>query len=116
MREKILLVAITGGDMSFVHVMLNALEMNEKGFDVKVIIEGEATKQISELADLKKPFAKLFAKIKKAGLIDCVCRSCSNSMGSTKSAREQGLTICGDMSGHPPISRYTGKGYKVITF
>ncbi len=34
--------------MCFIHVLLNGLSFKEKGYNVKVIIEGEATKIISE--------------------------------------------------------------------
>lgn len=31
--------------MCFVHVLLNALDMQERGYEVKVILEGSATNQ-----------------------------------------------------------------------
>jgi len=37
-KKKIALFAFNGKAMCFVHVLLNALDMNEKGYDVKVII------------------------------------------------------------------------------
>ena len=42
MAEKVVLVAFQGEPMCFVHVLLNALDMHERGFDVKVVIEGAA--------------------------------------------------------------------------
>jgi hypothetical protein len=42
--KKIALFAFNRESFCFVNVLLNALDMNEKGYDVKVIIEGSATK------------------------------------------------------------------------
>jgi hypothetical protein len=49
MTEKIALVAFNGEPMCFVHVLLNALDMHERGYDVKVIIEGSATRTANTL-------------------------------------------------------------------
>lgn len=116
MSKKVVLLAFNGGDMCFVHVLLNALDMHAKKFDVKVVIEGAATKQISELNDPKKPFATLYQKVKDAKLIDCVCKACAAKMESLRSAESQNLPICGDMSGHPSLSYYVEQGYEIITF
>ena len=50
MSKKVVLVAFNGELMCFAHVLLNALDMNEKGYDVKVVIEGSATKSLSSLS------------------------------------------------------------------
>ena len=41
-----------GDPMCFIHVLLNALDAAEKKYDIRVIIEGAATKLIP---DLEKP-------------------------------------------------------------
>jgi hypothetical protein len=48
--KKIVLVAFNGEFMCFVHVLLNALDMKERGYDVKIVIEGAATKIVPELS------------------------------------------------------------------
>ena len=42
------------------NTLLNSLEMKEKGYDVKLIIEGTATLQVKELLDPNKSFSNLF--------------------------------------------------------
>ena len=42
--KKVALVVFNGEFMCFVHVLLNALDMKERGYDVKIVIEGAATK------------------------------------------------------------------------
>jgi len=116
MNQKVALFAFNGESMCFVHVLLNALEMKTRGYDVKLIIEGSATGLIGHLVDPKAPFADLYRKVREAGLIDCVCQACANKMGSLESARDQGLSLCADMSGHPSIARYMEDGYTVLTF
>ncbi len=44
MGEKFALFAFNGDPMCFIHVVLNALDLDKKGFEVKVIVEGSATK------------------------------------------------------------------------
>ena len=116
MDRKVAIFAFNGESMCFVHTLLNSLEMKKKGYDVKLIVEGTATLQVKELLDPNKPFANLYEKVKEAGVIDCVCRACATNTGALKSAEDQELPICGEMSGHPSISRYMEDGYEVIVF
>ena len=53
--KKFALFVFNGDPMCFIHVLLNALDMSDKGYEVKIIIEGAATQLISEL-EKKTPF------------------------------------------------------------
>lgn len=116
MEKRVVLVAFNGDAMCFVHVLLNALDMKEKGYEVKVVIEGSATKLVEELGNEKHPFSKLYIEVKEKGMLDCVCYACATKMGGLKAAQEQGLPLCKDMKGHPSLADYMEQGYKVITF
>jgi len=116
MGKKIVLFAFTGDVACFVHVLLNALDMKQKGYEVKIVMEGEATKLITELADPSKPLANLYKQVKETGLIDCVCKACAAKMGSLEAASEQWLPFCEEMSGHPSMAKYLEQGYEIITF
>ncbi|MBF0099323.1 MAG: DsrE family protein [Desulfobacterales bacterium] len=116
MQPKYALFAFQGEMMCFAHVLLHAIDMNEKGYDVKIIIEGSATKLISDLADPKKPFAAIYSKVKSLGLIDCICKACATKMGTLHEAETQQLKIHGDMSGHPSMTQYISNGYQIISF
>ncbi len=116
MDKKILLVAFNGESMCFVHVLLNALDMHARGYQVKVVIEGSATRLANELNDADKPFGKLYLEVKNSGLIDCVCQACSNKMDALAGIEAQGLPVCNDMKGHPGLVKYLEQGYQVITF
>ena len=114
---KIALFAFNGEPMCFVHVMLNAMDLEARGHQAEVIIEGSATRLVKELhEDESKPFAGLYRQLKDKGLIAGVCKACATKMGSRESAEEQGLTLLGDMSGHPSVGRYLDEGYRVLTF
>lgn len=93
--KKAALFAFNGELMCFVHVLLNALDMNEKGYEVKIIIEGSATKLIPELAKENNPIHNLYAKAKDIGLIDGACKACSNKMGVLGSVKSEGLAPWG---------------------
>jgi len=45
--KKVALFAFNGELMCFIHVLLNALDMNERGHQVKIVIEGAATSVVS---------------------------------------------------------------------
>lgn len=116
MNKKVVLVAFNGEPMCFVHVLFNALDMEQKGYEVKVVIEGSATKVANELNDQGKPFGKLYLEVREKGLIDCVCQACSAKMEVLKGIEAQGLPLCNEMSGHPSLEKYIEQGYHVITF
>ena len=116
MSKRMALVAFNGEPMCFVHVLLNALDMEEKGYNVKVVIEGSATKTANELNDEGKPFANLYRKVREKGMIDCVCQACAAKMGALEGVEAQGLPLCSEMTGHPSLAKYIEQGYEVITF
>jgi hypothetical protein len=113
--KKIVLFAFNGDFMCFIHVLLNALDMKEKGYEVKIVIEGSATKLIPELKKKGNPMYTLYQKTKDSGLIDGVCKACANKMGTLKSARTEGFKLLDDMNGHPGIAGYIENGFQVIT-
>lgn len=114
--KRYALFAFNGEEMCFVHVLLNALDLDDRGCLVKLVIEGSAAKLIIPLAKPEHPFHKLYASCIEKGLIDCVCRACAHKMGSLEAAQEQHLKLCHDMSGHPSMGSYIEKGYDIITF
>jgi hypothetical protein len=114
--QKFALFVFNGDPMCFIHVLLNALDMKSKGYETKVIIEGAATKLIPELAKPENPLHGLWKKNLEAGLIEGVCKACSSKLGTLEAAREQGLTLLDDMSGHPGMAAYRDRGYEIVTF
>lgn len=114
--KKVALFAFNGDPVCFIHVLLNALDMNEKGYDLKLVIEGSAVKLVKELSNPEAPLYTLYTRVKNQALIDCVCKACATKLGSAESAIEQGLPLGGNMNGHPSMAEYREKGYDIITF
>jgi len=110
------LFAFNGDQMCFIHVILNALDLREKGNEVKVIVEGSATKLANEFENESNPFHKLYKQLAESNLVDCFCKACSNKMGSLKDVERLGFKLNAEMMGHPSMARYIQLGYKIITF
>ena len=114
--KKFALFVFNGDPMCFIHVLLNALDMKEKGYESKIVIEGSATKLLPDLDRPDNPLHKLWEKVKEAGLVDGVCKACSNKLRTLEAAKEQRLTLLDEVSGHPSMARYRDEGFEIISF
>ena len=114
--KKFALFVFNGDPMCFIHVLLNALDMENSGNEVKIVLEGASVKLIPELIKPEHPLNKLWEKVIQKDLVDGTCKACSNKLGTLEAAKEQGLTLLDDMSGHPSISGYRNNGFEIITF
>lgn len=114
--KKVVLFAFNGEAMCFVHVLLNGLDMKEKGYEVRIVIEGAATKLIPYLSASGSILSGPYRKAKELGLIDGVCKACAGKMGTLTDVQAEGLALLDDMMGHPGMGRYRNDGYEVITF
>jgi len=114
--KKVVLFAFNAEFMCFVHVLLNALDMDSRGFDVKIVIEGGATALIPELVREGSPMASLYRKVKDRELIHAVCWACATKMNTLWAVENEGLPLGDEMGGHPSMAAYMEQGYEVITF
>jgi len=115
MVRKIAFFAFRDDPLIFRHVLMNAVRMyDEGGFETKVVIEGTATSLLKGFVDSKDPDFKLYQMAKNLGLIDCVCRTCSANFGGLNAAKEAGLRVCDEMSGHPSVARYLQQGFEIV--
>lgn len=111
-----MLFVFNGDPMCFIHVLLNGLDMKERGHEAGIVIEGSAVRLLPDLALDQHPLHLLWEKTKAAGLITGVCKACSKKLGTIDSATDQGLALLDDIGGHPSIAKYRDAGYEVITF
>lgn len=114
--KKIALFAFNGDSMCFVHVLLNALDFQDKGYEVKIILEGSTTKLIPNLANKENPLHPLYGKARALGLFEGACRACSKKMGTLDAVRAEGMPLLDEIGGHPSLARYREEGFEVITF
>ncbi|MGC9108969.1 MAG: cytoplasmic protein [Caldimicrobium sp.] len=113
---KYALFAFRGDPMCFIHVLLNALDMHNQGLEVKIVLEGEATKLIPLLYDETSALHYLYQNALEKGLVEGVCKACSQKMGTYELALEKGLKILDDMANHAGMGRFLKEGYLIITF
>ena len=107
-----MIFAFRGDPMCFVHVLLNALDLNKKGHETGIVLEGEAVKLVRELEESGNP---LYRKAKEAGLFACVCKACSAKMGVLDYNMTCGIPLGDDMNGHPSMSAFIEQGFQIIT-
>ena len=111
-NKKVVFFAFQGEKMCFVHLLLNAVDMYEKGMDTRIVIEGKATKLIPIMIEEENP---LFQKVLDLGLIDSVCRACSLQMDVLEFIETKTeLPLNGELKGHPPMAPYFNEGYELI--
>jgi hypothetical protein len=113
---KFALFVFNGDPMCFIHVLLNALDMQAQGAVSRIVVEGAATKLIPELVQASHPLHNLWEKSKSLGLVEGICKACSQKMGTAEAAKAQGLALLDDMNGHPGILRFRSDGFEIITF
>ena len=89
--KKVALFAFNGEFMCFIHVLLNGLHLKQNGEEVKIVIEGSATKLIPELSKEGNPMFQLYQQAKEQNLIDGVCRACSAKMEVASVVEKEGL-------------------------
>lgn len=114
--KKVALMVFNGELMCFTHVMLYAKEMKEKGYEVKIILEGAATKLPAQLVVPDAPFGELFQYVMKNNLIESVCKACSVKMGAHEDIEKIGLPLNGELNGHPSLEKLINDGYQIVTF
>ena len=110
--KKYMIFAFRGDAMCFIHVLLNAKNMNEKGIECGIVMEGEAVRLLKDLEESSNP---LYMNVKAAGYFECICKACSAKLGVLDFNETTGIPLKGDMAGHPAMSEYIDAGYTIIT-
>lgn len=114
--NPIAMFVFNGDPLCIVHVLLNALDLHAKGVTVKIVLEGGATQLLPDLSSKSNALNGLWFKVRKAGLVDGVCRACATKMGTLADAQAEGLPLLDDMSGHPGMARYRLDGFDILSF
>ncbi len=114
--QKTVLFAFNGDPMCFVHVLLTALDMEKKGHEVGIVMEGAAVKLVPELVKDDHPFHKMFVKAWDKGLFFGACKACSSKLGVRDEVKATGMPMLISMAGHPSMADYMEQGFTIITF
>jgi len=115
--EKIALVLMAGPEMPcrMIHTFLWALDIEGRGGDARVVLEGEAPRWLLKLTDPDHGRHRLYDKVKEMGLIDAVCKACAVQAQAVEVAAEEGLRLVYDASGHVSLVPYAREGYRIVT-
>ncbi|HHT19984.1 MAG TPA: hypothetical protein GXZ74_00920 [Tissierellia bacterium] len=111
--KKYLIYAMEGEKMCFLHALMNADQLIEAGYEVKLIIEGAACKLITVLEAENN---RLYLKLKENGTIHGVCLACSKVLGVYEENEKSGIPFLNDMNGHAGVKDFVDKGYEVMVF
>lgn len=115
-KQKTVLFAFRGDPMCFVHVLLNGIDLHERGQEGLIVIEGEAVTLVSEMSKSGHFLNTLYQKAKKLGILHGACKACSKKLKVDAAIESEEIPLVGDMSGHPSMADFMEKGYEVITF
>lgn len=98
------------------HALLYTKELNEKGFEARLVFDGGGTRWPGELAKDDHKLHELFESVKASGAIRGVCQFCVGAFGASADEVERaGLKVIGEYSGHPSVAGLMEEGYRIIT-
>lgn len=114
--EKTVLFAFRGDPLCFIHVLLNALDLKERGLEGLIVLEGESVKLVGPMSESGHFLYALYQKAKEAGLIYGACKACATKLEALGPIEDEGISLVGEMANHPAMGTFIEKGYKIITF
>ncbi|TYT74965.1 cytoplasmic protein [Desulfobotulus mexicanus] len=114
--RKTALFVFNGDPMCFIHVLLNGLDMHERGDEVALVLEGASVALIPELEKEGHPLHALWKKALEADIVAGVCKACAAKMKTLDAAKKAGLSLLDDMHGHPSMAAFRDGGYELLTF
>ncbi len=112
--KKILFYVVENPDetMKIYHLFLNIKDLRNNGYDVKVVLEGDATKIPAKMSDSSHSLNGLYKDIKPS--ITAVCKGCAIATNSLDAAEKEGLPIIGDLDNHVSTVKYLNDGYQLV--
>ena len=104
------------------HAFMYALDLHKKGYEVRIIIEGLATKVLTEIALADSRTGELLREAHQVGILAGACARASSGCASgdpdrdvAEIARTHGIVLLSDMDGHANIEPFVRNGYEVVT-
>jgi hypothetical protein len=112
---KYLFLATEDNEMHLYHLLLNANNFHENGHEVAVILECASPKLLIGIADgsIKLP---VFNKAMELRIIDSSCKACTAAFDATDAAKQLGLPIKDELSGHSDLLKFAADGFSIVTF
>ncbi|MCL7488175.1 MAG: cytoplasmic protein [Desulfobulbaceae bacterium] len=112
---KVVFFVFRSDPTCFMHALLNALDLEEKGMWGEIVFEGESAQLIPLISQPGHFLYSRYIQAKNRGLFYGVCQFCAGKIGITNYAESEHIPLIGDMSGHPSMSEFIKQGYTIIT-
>lgn len=113
--KKVVIYVFRDDQLSVSHALLNAMDMLANGIHCRIILDGESTRLLPEMATPGNALYNLYQEARRLGLFDSVCLKCAERMQTSAAAVAEGLNLDGEMAGHPSMTRFLQDGYQIIT-
>jgi hypothetical protein len=115
-KELTVLFAFRGDPLCFIHVLLNSIDLKERGREGLIVLEGESVTLVADMAKSGHFLNTLYEKAKRLNLFHGACKACATKLSAVDAVQEQGIPLIGEMSGHPAMGEFMDRGYSVIIF
>jgi hypothetical protein len=120
MPRKILFVLFAEDVCRQLHAFMYVTDLHRKGYEAKIIVEGMATRLLSDLDEAPPRLQKAVGEAKVAGLIAGACLQAASGCGSPEdrdivdAIRAQGVEFLSDLDNHAGIEPFLRDGYEVV--
>jgi len=127
--KKVALILMTDELCKSFHCYVWGLDLKSKGHDVKIVLEGPATRHLAFMnpqntSDLAQQFraahaAGLIVGACQAAAVGCACGGpCAQGEGEplTQIAEQSRIPMLAEVHGHAGITDFVDQGYQIIVF
>ena len=121
MPRKILFVLFSEDACRQNHALLYALDLREKGHEVKLILEGGATRMVSAMHAADSRPGALLRQARDVGILAGACGRASSGCASEDPTRQvaqlaeaAGVPLLSALGGHASIEPFVREGYELV--
>lgn len=119
--RKLLFILFSDDPCRQNHALMYALDLHRKGYQVRLLLEGLATKMIGDVATGESRTAQLLRDALEAGIVAGACARAAAGCASQDPSRDvadlaraHGIELLSQMDGHASIEPLVRSGYEII--
>jgi hypothetical protein len=120
-KRKLLFLLFSDDACRQNHALMYGIDLYQKGHEVKILIEGQATRVLNEITDPDSHTGELLRQAHKIGIVAGTCARASSGCSSNDPARNvaeiaraHGIDLLSDMDGHAGIESFVHDGYEIV--
>lgn len=116
MTEKFVMVVQAGPQelAKALHALLYGQELHEAGYPVQIMFDGAGTTWVKEFEDPENKYHDVYKHAQKLGIVAGACEYCANAFGVAEQVKGAGVSLIGEVGGHPSLVKYIKEGYTPI--